>query len=148
MVGSATTLELWCSSWWPSLNDVGNQGGGTKISQNCRRIVLKNCRYGRGGVKNPEKLPTSFMDVSLAPLYLLPPRYFYNSPGLKSAERQCRRKVWKSGGRASINLVSIISLPLQGPVEIDKPIQNIVRGAVPCPPTLPAPTDQPYNIVQ
>ena len=31
------------------------------MGQNFRRIVLKNCRYG-GGVKNSEKLPTSFMD--------------------------------------------------------------------------------------
>ena len=51
--------------WGPSINDVGNWEG-SKIGQNCRRIVLKNCRHGRGGVKNPEKLPTSFMD---GPIY-------------------------------------------------------------------------------
>ena len=34
----------------PSINDVGNwRGEGSKISQNCRRIVLKNSRYGGGG---------------------------------------------------------------------------------------------------
>ena len=38
---------------------------GSKIGQNCRRIVLKNCRHGGGGVKNPEKLPTSFMNGPL-----------------------------------------------------------------------------------
>ena len=56
MVGSATTLELWCSSWGPSINDVGNLEGGAKISQNCRRIVLKNCRYGEGGCQKSGKI--------------------------------------------------------------------------------------------
>ena len=40
-------------------------GEGSKIIQNCRRIVLKNCRHGGGGVKNSEKLPTLFMDGPL-----------------------------------------------------------------------------------
>ena len=38
-------------------------GKGSKIGQYCQRMVLKNCRNeGGGGGKNPEKLPTSFMD--------------------------------------------------------------------------------------
>ena len=44
-----------------SINDVGNWEG-SKIGQNCRQIVLKIADMGEGGVKNPEKLPTSFMD--------------------------------------------------------------------------------------
>ena len=30
--------------------------------QNCQRILLKNCWHGGGGVKNPKKLPTLFME--------------------------------------------------------------------------------------
>ena len=47
-----------------SINDVRNwEGEGSKIGQNCRQIVLKKTAdMGEGGVKNPEKLPTSFMD--------------------------------------------------------------------------------------
>ena len=41
-------------------------GKGSKIGQNCRLIVLKNGRHREGGVKNPENLPTSFMDGPLA----------------------------------------------------------------------------------
>ena len=40
-------------------------GEGSKIGQNCRRIVLKTANMGEVGVKNPEKLLTSFMDGSL-----------------------------------------------------------------------------------
>ena len=36
----------------PSINDVGNWEG-SKIGQNCQRIVLKNCRHGGGGVTPP-----------------------------------------------------------------------------------------------
>ena len=36
--------------------------GGSKIGQNCWRIVLKKRRLGGGGVINPKKLQTSFMD--------------------------------------------------------------------------------------
>ena len=46
-----------------SINDVGNwEGEGSKIGQNFQWIVLKTADMG--GVKNPEKLPTSFMDGS------------------------------------------------------------------------------------
>ena len=45
----------------PSINDVGIREG-SKIDRNCRRIVLKTADMREGGVKNPEKLPTSFMD--------------------------------------------------------------------------------------
>ena len=38
---------------------------GLTIGQDCRRIVLKNCRHGGGGVKNQGKLPTLFMDGPL-----------------------------------------------------------------------------------
>ena len=41
-------------------------GEGSKIGQNCRLIVLKNCWQGGGGVKNPEKLPSLFMDAPFA----------------------------------------------------------------------------------
>ena len=41
---------------------VIGRGEGSKIGQNCRRIVLKTADMGEGGVKNLEKLPTSFMD--------------------------------------------------------------------------------------
>ena len=34
---------------------------GSKIGLHCR-IALENCRHGEGIVKNPEKLPTSFMN--------------------------------------------------------------------------------------
>ena len=51
------------TSLGPSINDVDNwEGEGSKIDQNCLWIVLKNCQRGGGGVKNPKKLPTSFMD--------------------------------------------------------------------------------------
>ena len=35
---------------------------GSKIGQNCHGIVLKNWRHRGGGLKNPEILPTSFLD--------------------------------------------------------------------------------------
>ena len=41
-------------------------GKGSKIGHNCRQIVLENCRRGEGGVKNPERLQTSFIDGSLS----------------------------------------------------------------------------------
>ena len=37
-------------------------GEGSKIGQNCQRIVLKTADVGEGGVKNPEKLSMLFMD--------------------------------------------------------------------------------------
>ena len=40
----------------------GKPRKGSKIGQNCQWIVLKSCQYWGGGVKNSEKLPTSFMD--------------------------------------------------------------------------------------
>ena len=41
----------------PSINDVGNwEGEGSKIGQNCRRIVLKNCRHGGGGCQKSGKM--------------------------------------------------------------------------------------------
>ena len=48
-------------------------GEGSKMSQNCRRIVLKNCRIGggQGGIKNPEKLPTSLMDGPYQEVFFL-----------------------------------------------------------------------------
>ena len=46
-------------------------GKGSKIGQNCRRIVLKYCRYGGRGVKNSETLPTLFMDGPFPHLPLL-----------------------------------------------------------------------------
>ena len=48
----------------PFINAVGNwEGGKSKIGQNCQRLVLKKTAdMGEGGVKNPEKMPTSFMD--------------------------------------------------------------------------------------
>ena len=44
---------------------LGGGGEGSEIGQNSPRIVLKNCRHGGGLVKNPEQLPTSFMDGPL-----------------------------------------------------------------------------------
>ena len=35
---------------------------GSKIGQNCQRIVLKPADMGEGDVKNPEKLSTLFMN--------------------------------------------------------------------------------------
>ena len=46
-------------------------GKGSKIGQNCRRIVLKYCRYGGRGVKYSETLPTLFMDGPFPHLPLL-----------------------------------------------------------------------------
>ena len=51
-------------------------GKGSKIGQNCGRIVLKTADMRKGGVKNPEKLLTLFMDgpynqsISFAPFPL------------------------------------------------------------------------------
>ena len=39
---------------WPFINDAGNWEG-SKIGQNCRRIVLKNCRHGGGGCQKSGK---------------------------------------------------------------------------------------------
>ena len=40
----------------PSINDVGNwEGEGSKIGQNCQRIVLKKCRHWGGGCQKSEK---------------------------------------------------------------------------------------------
>ena len=56
-------VQNFIASWRPSINDVGNwKGKGSKIGQNCQWIVLKKLPTGGGGVKNPEKLPMSFMD--------------------------------------------------------------------------------------
>ena len=56
--------QLMTSAKGTSINGVGNweDGKGLKIGQNCQRIVLKNYWHGGGGVKNPKKLPTLFMD--------------------------------------------------------------------------------------
>ena len=48
----------------PSIYDVGNWEV-SKIGPNCQRIVLKTVDMGEGGVRNLEKLPTSFMDGPL-----------------------------------------------------------------------------------
>ena len=37
-------------------------GGGSKIGQNCQRIVQKTANMAGEGDKNSDKLPTSFMD--------------------------------------------------------------------------------------
>ena len=47
------------SSRGPPVNDVGN-GEGSKIGQNCQRIV--QLPTWEGGVKNPKKLSPLFMD--------------------------------------------------------------------------------------
>ena len=45
-----------------SINDVVNFGGGGIKIQIRRQIEVKNTNMREGGVKNPEKLPTYFMD--------------------------------------------------------------------------------------
>ena len=53
----------------PSINDVSNQEGeGSKIGQNCQRLVLKNFPHGGGGCQKFGKIATSFMDGTLTPL--------------------------------------------------------------------------------
>ena len=60
---SKQARSLVCFPVGPSINVVGNwEGEGSKIGQNCQRIVVNNCRYGEGGDKNSEKLTTSFID--------------------------------------------------------------------------------------
>ena len=45
------------------MTSATGKGKGSKIGPSCQRIVLKNCRHGKGGVKNLlKKLLTSFMD--------------------------------------------------------------------------------------
>ena len=46
------------------------RGRGAKISQNCRRIVLKNCRYGRGGCQKSGKVVDIVYEWSLSPISL------------------------------------------------------------------------------
>ena len=53
---------------WPSINDVGNwEGRGVKKWSKLPTDSTKKLPTwpGEGGVKNPEKLPTSFMDGPL-----------------------------------------------------------------------------------
>ena len=59
-----TELRVFGKAELLQLNGIGTwEGEGSKIGQNCQWIVvLKNCRHGGGGIKNPEKWPTSFMD--------------------------------------------------------------------------------------
>ena len=45
-------------------------GEGSKIGQNCRRILITNCRHWGGGCQKSRKLPTSFTDGHLAPFWL------------------------------------------------------------------------------
>ena len=45
-------------------------GVSSKIDQNCRRIVLKNCQCWGEGVKNPEVLLSSFMHGPLLRIFL------------------------------------------------------------------------------
>ena len=50
--------------WKKRINNVGNwEGGGVKNWS--KWIALKMANMGEGDVKNPEKMPTSFMDSSL-----------------------------------------------------------------------------------
>ena len=47
----------------PFINDVGNwEGRGVKNWSNIFMASTKKLHMGEGGVKNSEKLPTSFMD--------------------------------------------------------------------------------------
>ena len=54
------------TAYGSSIKDVSNEEGGkgSKISQVCLRIGVKNCRHGGEGVKNKKNLPTSFNDGS------------------------------------------------------------------------------------
>lgn len=74
-------LFLWPEQHWavsvflgPSINDEGNweRGRVSKIGQNCRWIVLKNCLHGGGGFQKSGKIPTSFMDGPFAVFLQLP----------------------------------------------------------------------------
>ena len=58
----------------PSINDVGNWEGRGRVKNWSKLLMdstIKTADIGEGGVKKPEKLPTSFMD-GLLWLKLLP----------------------------------------------------------------------------
>ena len=56
----APSLRGAIKNFWTTLA-IG-RGQGLTLGQNWQRTVVKNCGYGQGGVKNPEKLPMLFMD--------------------------------------------------------------------------------------